>query len=162
MLPAFAGPSFTKRRQKENTMNLKRSILQATFFLAVIAASLTLAGAARAQDAFVGKFTLTSPVSWGKSTLPPGTYSIRIDSTARPIIAFINRADSTSSFAILVMSTSTRDYRNGSNALRLKVRKGALVVHSLVLADLNKVLLYEPSAAKESVEEARVDSSVPY
>jgi hypothetical protein len=161
MLPAFAGPSFTKRRQKENIMNLKRSILQATFFLAVIAASLTLAGAARAQDAFVGKFTLTSPVSWGKSTLPPGTYSIRIDSTARPIIAFINRADSTSSFAILVMSTSTRDYRNGSNALRLKVRKGALVVHSLVLADLNKVLLYEPSAAKESVEEARVDSSVP-
>jgi hypothetical protein len=142
-------------------MNLKRSILQATFFLAAMAASVILASAARAQNVLVGKFTLTSPVSWGKSTLPPGTYSIRIDSTASPIMAFISRDDSTSSFAIWVKSIATQDYRNGSNALRLKVRKGALVVHSLVLADLNRELLYEPSAAQESVEEARVDPSVP-
>jgi hypothetical protein len=76
-------------------------------------------------------------------------------------MAFISRDDSTSSFAIWVKSIATQDYRNGSNALRLKVRKGALVVHSLVLADLNRELLYEPSAAQESVEEARVDPSVP-
>ena len=141
-------------------MNSKRSILRATLFLVAMAASLILANTARAQSAFVGKFTLTSPVSWGKITLSPGTYSIRIDSTARPITTFITRDDSTSSFAILVMSIASRDYRNGSNALQLKARKGALVVHSLVLADLKKVLLYEPSAAQESVEEAR-DASVP-
>jgi len=142
-------------------MNLKRSILRATLFLAAMAASFILASAARAQDAFVGKFTLTSPVSWGKSTLPPGTYRIHIDSTARPIIAFISREDSTSFFAIRVMSIATGDYRNGSNALSLKVRNGALVVHSLVLADLNRVLLYELSAVKEGVEEAAMAPSVP-
>jgi hypothetical protein len=58
------------------------------------------------------------------------------------------------------MSIATGDYRNGSNALRLKVRNGALVVHSLVLADLNRVLLYELYAVKEGVEEARTDSTV--
>ena len=142
-------------------MNSKRSILRATLFLAAMAASFILASAARAQVVFVGKFTLSSPVSWGESTLPPGTYSIRIHSTASPIVAFISRDDSTSSFAIQVMSTSTGDYRNGSNALRLRIRKGALVVHSLVLADLKSVLLYEPFAAQENVEEARVAPSVP-
>ena len=142
-------------------MNKKRSILRATLFLAAMAASLILASAARAQETFVGKFTLTSPVSWGKSTLTPGTYSIRIVSTERPVKASISRDDSTSSFAIMVWSNVTGDYRNGSNALRLKVRKGALVVDSLVLADLKSVLFYEPSAAQESVEEARVDCSVP-
>jgi hypothetical protein len=59
------------------------------------------------------------------------------------------------------MSIATGDYRNGSNALRLKPRNGALVVHSLVLADLNRVLLYELSAVKEGVEEAAVAPSVP-
>jgi hypothetical protein len=142
-------------------MNSKRSILRATLFLAAMAASLILANAARAQHAFVGKFTLTSPVSWGKSTLPPGTYRIRVDSTVTRDVAFISRDDSTSSFAILVMSIATGAYRNGSTALHLKVRKGAFVVHSLVLADLNRELLYEPSAAQKSVEEARVDASVP-
>jgi hypothetical protein len=142
-------------------MNSKRSILRATLFLAAMAASLMLTSAARAQSVFVGKFTLTSPVSWGKSTLPPGTYSIHLDSTTSHSMAFISRDDSTSSFAIRVMSIATGDYRNGSNALRLKARKNALVVQSLVLADLKTVLLYDPSAAQESLEEARVDTSVP-
>ena len=141
-------------------MNSKRSILRSTLFLAAMAASLILASAARAQHAFVGKFTLTSPVSWGKSTLPPGTYSIRVDSTGSRYVAFINRDDSTS-FGALVLTIATSDYRNGSNALHLKVQKGALVVHSLVLADLKKVLVYERSAPRESIEEARLDASVP-
>jgi hypothetical protein len=145
-------------------MNTKPSILRATFFLAALAASLILAGAARAQGVsarFVGKFTLTSPVSWSKSTLAPGTYSIRIDSTTLPIMAFISRDDSTSSFAIRVMSIATDDYRNGSNALRLKVRDGSLVVHSLVLSDLGTVLIYDPSPAREKVEEAHAAPFVP-
>jgi hypothetical protein len=140
----------------------KRSILRSTLFLAAMAASLTLASATRAQYAFVGKFTLTSPVSWGKSTLPPGTYRIRIDDpTTFPIMAVISRDDSTSSFGIWGMSMAIEDYRNGSNALLLKARNGALVVRSLVLADLKKVILYERSAPQGSVEEARVDASIP-
>jgi hypothetical protein len=95
-------------------MNLKRSILQATFFLAALAASLILASAARAQavsPVFVGKFTLTAPVHWGKSTLPPGTYSLRIDSTATPAMAIIHNDRYT--VAIRVKSLTSTDYHSG-------------------------------------------------
>jgi len=142
-------------------MNLKRSILQATLFLAALAASLTLAGAARAQGVspqFVGKFTLTSPVHWDKSTLPPGTYSLRIDSTSLPILATI-RNDSGIHVAT-VMTCVVDGYTRGSNALQLKTRNGQVVVQSLVLADLNMVLVYDPTPAHERIEEARADSTV--
>jgi hypothetical protein len=144
-------------------MNLKRSILQATFFLAALAASLTFAGPAKAQGAssgFAGKFTLTAPVQWGKATIPPGTYTLRIDSTTSPIMATIRNDRST--FVIWVMSLASSDYHSGSNALRLKVRNGSLVVHSLVLADLDRVLIYDPSLAREEiVVEAHADPTVP-
>ena len=66
-----------------------------------------------------------------------------------------------STIAIRVMSFASSDYHNGSNALRLKVRNGSLVVHSLVLADLDKVLIYDPTLAQEKVEEAHADPTVP-
>ena len=142
-------------------MNFKRSILQATFLLAALAASLTLAGAARAQyisPQFVGKFTLTSPVHWGKSTLPPGNYTFRIDSASRPILATI-RNDRDIHVAT-VLTRGTEDYTRGPNALQLKTRNGQVVVQSLVLADLNMVLVFEPSPAHQRIEEARADSTV--
>ena len=143
-------------------MNTKRSILKATFFLVALAASLILGGPARAQAVsplFVGKFTLTSTVHWGKSTLPPGTYTLRIDSTAAPIRATIHNDRYT--FVIRVKSLTSSDYHTGSNALLLKVRNGSLVVHSLVLADLHSVLIYDASPAQENVEEAHADLTVP-
>jgi hypothetical protein len=142
-------------------MYAKRSILQATFFLAALAASVTLAGAARAQNvspSFSGKFTLTSTVHWGKSTLPPGTYELRIDGTALPVMAFIHNDQSTVSTR--VMSSVTEDYTSGSNALHLKTRNGHIVVQSLTLADLKTVVVFDPSPARERVEEARADSAV--
>ncbi|HKM67135.1 MAG TPA: hypothetical protein VJX70_08215 [Candidatus Acidoferrum sp.] len=143
-------------------MNTKPSFLRATFFLPALFATLILAGAASAQEVsarFVGKFTLASPVHWGKTTLPPGTYTVRIDSTTSPIMAII-RSDRSNS-AIRVMSLATGDYHSGSNALRLKVRRGSLVVQSLVLANLDTVLIYDPSPAQEEVEEAHADPTVP-
>lgn len=142
-------------------MNAKRSILQATFFLAALAASLILAGAARAQAvsaAFVGKFTLTSTVHWGKSTLPPGTYSLRIDSKGLPVMATIHNDHYTVSTR--VMTGAIEDYTSGSNALHLKTKDGQLVVQSLVLPDLDMVLVFDPSPAHERVEEARADSTI--
>lgn len=143
-------------------MNLKRSILQATFLLAALAASLTLAGAARAQavsPAFVGKFTLSSPVRWGKATLPPGTYSVSIESTSRPIMATVR--DENSNVVVRVMSIGSSDYHSGPDLLRLKSsHDGPLTVQSLVLADLHTVLIYDASPARQSVEEARADSTV--
>jgi len=143
-------------------MNGKRSILRATLFLAALAASLALAGAARAQGVFpvfVGKFNLTSTVHWGKSTLPPGTYSLSIDSTSGPTLATIRNENST--IAIRVRSVGSGDARSGSNFLRLKSSDdGSLAVQSLVLADLNTVLIYDASPVRQSVEEAHANSTV--
>jgi len=142
-------------------MNFKRSIQQATFLLAALVASLTLAGAARAQyisPQFVGKFTLTSTIHWGKSTLPPGNYTVRIDSTSLPIMATI-RNDSYTLVATVV-TRGIDDYTKGSNALQLKTRNGQVVVQTLVLADLKMVLVFDPSPAHERVEQAREDSTV--
>jgi hypothetical protein len=143
-------------------MNLKRSILQATFLLVALATSLTLAVAARAQavfPVFVGKFTLSSPVRWGKATLPPGTYSVSIESTSRPNMATIR--DENSNVVIRVISVASGDYHSGSNRLRLKSSDdGPLTVQSLVLADLHTVLIYHASPVRQSVEEARADSTV--
>ncbi|HET6929366.1 MAG TPA: hypothetical protein VFI45_03530 [Candidatus Acidoferrum sp.] len=136
--------------------------LQATFLLAALAASLILAGSARAQgisQVFVGKFTLTSTVHWGKGTLPPGSYTLRIDSTTRPVMATIHNDRYT--VAARVMTRAIEDYTGGSNALQLKTRDdGQLVVRSLVVADLDMVLVFEPLSRRERVEEARADSAV--
>jgi len=142
-------------------MNFKRSILQATFFLVALAASLILAGAVRAQAVspqFVGKFTLTSTVHWGKGTLPPGNYSLRINLTATPIMAAIRNESDT--LVATVMTRSIADYTRGPNALQLNTKNGQTVVRSLVLADLNMVLVFDPSPAHERIEEARADSTV--
>jgi len=110
-------------------MNFKRSIQQATFLLAALVASLTLAGAARAQyisPQFVGKFTLTSPVHWGNSTLPPGNYTLRINSISSPImVSVLNDRDT---LVATVVTRSIDDYTKGSNALQLKTRNGQVVI----------------------------------
>jgi len=145
-------------------MNFKRSILQATFSLVTLAASLTLADTARAQafftPQFVGHFTLTSTVHWGTSALPPGNYTLRVESLPLSHIMATTIRSENYTVAICVMSVSSGDYHGGSNALQLKTRNGQAVVQSLVLADLKMVLVFDPSPAHERIEEARANSTV--
>jgi hypothetical protein len=142
-------------------MNFKRSIQQATFLLAALVASLTLAGAARAHyisPQFVGKFTLTSPAHWGKSTLPPGNYTLHINSISSPIVVRVLNDQDT--LVATVVTRSIDDYTKGSNALQLKTRNGQVVIQSLVLADMKMVLVFDPSPAHQRIEEARAESTV--
>lgn len=141
-------------------MNSKRSILRATLYLAAMVVSLLIADVARAQiisPQFVGKFTLTSPVRWGKGTLPPGTYTLRIHPVSLPVIATVyNDRDAV---VATVMTGVKEDYTSGTNALHLKIKNGQTVVQSLVLADLNTVLVFDPSPKRERVEEAKAAPS---
>ena len=143
-------------------MFANQSFRKAALMLDALAVSLMAPGRAPAQHvgpAFLGKFSLTTPVHWGKSVLQPGEYTIRIDSTASRGLALISRKDST--FSIRVLNGASEDYRGGSDALQLKVKNGELVVRALVLADLDRVLIYDSSLDKENVEEARSNASVP-
>jgi len=148
--------------KKENHMYTKKPILWAVKFLTVLALILTAKGTALAQDvppSFLGKFTLTAPVHWGKSVLQPGDYTICIDSMASPSLVLINKEGS--AFAVRVMSGVSNDYRGGSDALQLKVKNGEFVVHALVLADLKRVFIYDSFLEGQNVEEVRASASLP-
>jgi hypothetical protein len=130
--------------------------------VAALLTSLFFAGTARAQGqspAFVGKFTLPYQVHWGKSVLQPGDYTITIVSAAAPTIASIRNAEGDS--VTYVMSGTRSGNINGVNALLIKEKDGQLRVHSLALADMKMILIYDPRLAREPVQEARVSQMVP-
>ncbi len=130
--------------------------------VAVLLTSLFFVGTALAQGqspAYVGKFTLTYQIHWGKSVLQPGNYTITIKSTGTPIIALIRKADGDA--VTHVMSGGRSGNTNGVNGLLIKEKDGQLIVHSLALADLGMVLIYDPTLAREKVQEARVSQTVP-
>jgi hypothetical protein len=129
--------------------------------VAALLMSLFFVGAARAQGttAYVGKFTLTHQIHWGNSVLRPGSYTITIESTALPTIARIRHANGEA--VTYVASGARSGNTNGDNALLIKEKDGQLRVHSLALADLGMVLIYDPSLARETGQEARVSQTVP-
>ena len=130
--------------------------------LAALLTSLFFVGTARAQGqspAYVGKFTLSYQVVWGNSVLQPGNYTITIKSTGVPIIALVRKSDGDA--VTHVMSGSRSGNTNGVNALLIKEKDGQFRVHSLALADLGMVLIYDPSLARETVQETRVSKIVP-
>jgi hypothetical protein len=130
--------------------------------VAVLLTSLFFVGTALAQGqspAYVGKFTLTYQIHWGKSVLQPGNYTITIKSKGTPIIALIRKADGDP--VTNVMSGGRSGNTNGVNGLLIKEKDGQLIVHSLALADLGMVLIYDPTLAREKVQEARVSQTVP-
>ena len=143
----------------------KRSVISISLRLLTLAALLTslfFVGTARAQGqspAYVGKFTLMYQIHWGKSVLQPGNYTITIKSSGNPSIASIRNADGDA--VTFVMSGARSGNTNGMNALFMKEKDGQLRVHSLALADLGMVLIYDPSLTRETVQEARVSQMVP-
>ena len=107
----------------------------------------------------MGKFTLSYQVVWGKSVLQPGNYTITIKSTGAPIIALVRNSEGDA--VTHVVSGARSGNPNGVNAILIKEKDGQLEVHSLALADLGIVLIYDPSLAREAVQEARASKTVP-
>ena len=143
-------------------MERNQRVTGTALLVAALVTSLFFVGTARAQGqspAYVGKFTLTYQIHWGESVLQPGNYTITIKSTGDPIIALIRKADGDA--VTHVMSGARSENTNGVNALLIKEKGGQLTVHSLALADLRMVLIYDPSLARETVQEARVSQTVP-
>jgi hypothetical protein len=143
----------------------KRSVISILLGLLAVAALLTslfFAGTARAQGqspAYVGKFTLTQQIHWGKTVLQPGKYKVTINSTVASNIGTIRTVagDGVS----IVMSQARTGNKNGVNGLLIKEKDGQPTVHSLAIADLGVVLIYDPTLARETVQEARVSQTIP-
>lgn len=143
-------------------MRTMQSIQRGGILLAALVMSLMTAGAARAQHvppSYVGKFTLTTPVHWGKTVLQPGEYTICIESMASPSLALIQKEGS--AFAVRVMSSVSNRYEGNSGALQLRIKNGRLVVQALVLADWKTALVYDSSIGEQDVEEGRANTRIP-
>ena len=142
-------------------MERKQRMAGTALLMAALLTSLFFVGNAGAQapPAYVGTFTLRNQIHWGKSVLQPGNYTITIKSSGNPSIASIRNADGDA--VTFVMSGARSGNTNGMNALFMKEKDGQLRVHSLALADLGMVLIYDPSLTRETVQEARVSQMVP-
>jgi hypothetical protein len=152
----------TAEDKRRKTMRTDQDAVEIKMMLCTIAMSLFLVAAAQGQadlPVYSGKFTLTDQVCWGKSVVGPGDYTITIQSSGTPTIGIVSKADGTMSFR--VVSTIRGGPPRGVNGLLVEDKNGQLTVHSLSLADLRMVLIYDPSLARESVRKARVSRTVP-
>jgi hypothetical protein len=110
-------------------------------FLGILIASCVFSAAANAAPTFVGKFTLPHEVRWGQAVLPPGDYSIRMDSTAAP--AKITSASG--SMVVFTQSPMLADNEKGGTYLTITNHR----VRSLNIPDLGKTVIFAPLSRSE-------------
>jgi hypothetical protein len=129
---------------------------------AALCISVMIPGVSQAQGhvpGFVGKFTLSAPVQWDKTILPPGDYTVTIEPRAgMTSVAFVR--DGKGSSVGIFMSQIGDEKKGNRDALLLKEKDGHLRVCSLELASLEKVLLYDAKLAGQ-VMEAHAQQAVP-
>jgi hypothetical protein len=101
-----------------------------------------------------GRFTLTSEVHWGRTTLPPGeyTYSISAEDVMPTVIVRSVKGD----VGAFVFPTSVTEARHGEpDKLVLEKTNGGMAVTSLYVKDKGVVLHYSiPKALIETAAKA--------
>lgn len=108
---------------------------------------LTGAVAVNAQDAFDGKFQLSSEVRWGLAVLPAGEYNFSLESTRHPFKILIYRADR--NVSAMVESSVSEDARPGGSFLSISEYGSKRAVRSLNLPQLKMSLIFEPLTRRE-------------
>jgi len=127
-------------------------LLMSLFFVAASPAQVTL-------PLFTGKFALTGQVQWGKTVLQPGNYTIMIGSGSMPTLVLVR--DSKGRAVAQFMGGIDSGKTSARNALLIKEKGGQMHVYSLELANLRRVLVYDPALARAAVLEARAPQTVP-
>jgi len=144
-------------------MNSKKNFRAIGLLTLGLLAVLLFVGQANAAPPFEGKFTLPNEVRWGKAVLPAGNYCLRVSYFNTTTMVTIQEADSMKTVAFLP-SLIAEDNKNnkGESALLIAGRGGQRVVHSLRLAELGIVLIYDPALARDrEIIEAHKTQSVP-
>ena len=133
------------------------------FAAALLAALLSVSVASAPSPIFQGKFSLPYEVRWGKAMLPAGEYWLRVDYVGPATIVTVQQAESGKTVAMVLSSSAEGDKntKDGS-ALLIASRGGQRIVHSLKLAELGEVFIYDPALARGrgTIEEARKTQSV--
>ena len=103
---------------------------------------------------FSGKFTLPYEVHWGKTVLPAGDYSIRIDSADWR--AFVYSANGKTQMIAAI--PTAHDSLKGGTFLLITSNEGRHTVRYLNLPMLGEVVTYIPLTKVEQEEIARGNS----
>jgi len=137
-----------------------KSMKQMTAILSgALAVILLMAAVASAEPVYQGKFTLSSPVRWGKATLPAGEYSFTLNTTSLPAFIAIRGNNGASAF-VMPIEINRRSLQ-GPSALVVSVRGNQATVRSLRLAEAGLVLQYQPTPQKgKGVEEAATEQQI--
>lgn len=141
---------------------MARDVKHSTVLLALFLVCLLTVTGVHAQSRrpiYVGKFTLTQQVHWGKTTLNPGSYTLTIESMGSPVIVSIRNSEGAT--VSHFMTAARGDDPTGTNALLIKEKSGYFEVYALALADRKIILTYDRDLAKEAIQEARVSQAVP-
>jgi hypothetical protein len=142
-------------------MNLKKNISTVQLLTLGLLVSFIWAGVADAAPLYRGRFSLPYEVRWGQALLPAGEYLIRFEDVQTRVFVVIRDAKSGKDVAYLAPVTNSE--AQGKSALLIAEVGNQQVVHSLRLAELGEVFIYEPALARraEDVREAHKAQTLP-
>ena len=139
-------------------VNITRNATPLTLFAAALLATTLFAGTANAQSQFKGKFTLQHETRWCQAVLPAGHYTLTFDDKISNMLV-IRDAKSLHRVAY-VPANIKQDSASGQSALLIAVRGSQQTVHSLRIAELGQVFVYDRTLAR-AAEEARQTQDIP-
>jgi hypothetical protein len=139
-------PTPKKRRMTMKTVLATRAQTSLKLLLAVAITTCGFTAAANAQPSYVGKFTLTHEVHWGKAVLPAGQYFIRVDSTSAP--AKISSMSGSQAMVYTELPTIA-DSEKGGTYLTITTQGHESRVRSLNEPGLGKLVIFAPLTKSE-------------
>ena len=141
-------------------LNITQNATRLTLFAAALLATTLFVGSANAQSPFKGKFSLQHETRWGQAVLPAGDYILTFDNK-EPNMLVVRDAKTRHTVAYEPANNS-QDTTGGQSALLVAVRGSQQTVHSLRIAELGQVFVFDPSLARSpAVEEARQTQAIP-
>ena len=137
-------------------MNLKKKLSTVQLLTLGLLVSFLWASVANAAPRYRGRFSLPYEVRWGQAILPAGEYLLRFEDVKTRVFVVIQDAKSGKEVAYLAPKTTSE--AQGKSALLIDDKSNQRVVHSLRLAELGEVFIYEPALARgaENVREAQI------
>jgi hypothetical protein len=142
-------------------MNLKKNLSIIQLLTLGLLVSFLSTGVANAAPLYRGQFSLPYEVRWGQAVLPAGDYLVRFEDVKTRVFVVIQDAKSGKDVAYVAPVTNRGTHV--ASALLIADEGNQRVVHSLRLAELGEVFIYEPRLARssEDVREAHKVQTLP-
>jgi hypothetical protein len=142
-------------------MNLKKSLSTLQLLTLGLLVCFLWAGVANAAPLYQGRFSLPHQVRWGQAVLPAGDYLVKFKDVQARVFVVIQ--DAKSGMDVAYLTPVTKSEARGTSALLIANDGDQRVVHSLRLAELGEVFIFEPAFARGvgDVREAHTMETLP-